>query len=159
MSVTGTWEEESAVWEVIQKDTPLHKGDIVRLNYQISGIMWLNLYQLDQIDKNLEGNPDFEVLNHSIPDEKNQMFWTVRVRHDSVVIVALIVAAILGACLTILLGPTLYFRGATRYIQAKTVAAEKGVTLEEATVGEQALQIGLAAVAVIVAWAWLKGKK
>lgn len=161
-------EEETAIWESIQQDTPLYKDDVVRLYFQLSGIMWLELYQLDQIDKKLEGNPDFEVLNHSIPDEKNLMFWTVRVRHNSPVVVALVVAAILGVCITCLWGPQLYFKGATRYLQAKVEAKEKGVEdkdwsifrdlFGDLNIGEESLQVALAVIAVIVAWSWLKGK-
>lgn len=151
-------EEETAIWESIQQDTPLYKDDIVRLHFQVHGFWWLSLYEIDQIDKKLEGNPDFEVLNHSLPDENNIMFWTVRVRHDSPVIAYLIAATILGVCATWLLGPVLHAIGYERRIKAAIAAKKAGVDNEEPTLGEQALQIALAAVAVIVALSWLKGK-
>jgi len=42
----------------------------------------LAAYQIDQIDGKLEGNPDFEVLNHTYPDDENRMHWTCRVKHN-----------------------------------------------------------------------------
>ena len=148
-------------WEYISPDQALEKDDVVRIWFEVSTVGPLAAYQIDQIDGKLEGNPDFEVLNHTYPDDENRMYWTCRVKHNPLtagaiaVVIASLAAVVAIAWMT--LKPYFY----ERVLKTKErIAKDIGTSILESEAqkwGDTAIKIGLAAVGIIVAMKWWKG--
>ena len=146
---TGTWTAEK--YEVITKDTELHAGDIVDLDFNIMSLfswdIW-NAVQLAAIEDRLEKDNRFTLVRHSYP-ENNVVTFRVRVDKSSPLAVAVLIAVIAGATVATAAFVWLTFREARRmFVEGGGKAAE---TLDLALV----LAI---VVAGLIGFRWLRRK-
>ncbi|MCJ7546799.1 MAG: hypothetical protein MUP30_08245 [Deltaproteobacteria bacterium] len=147
---TGTWTEEK--YEVISKDTELHVGDIVDLDFNIMSLfswdVW-NAVQLAAIEARLEKDDRFTLMRHSYP-ENNVVTFRVRVDKNPVA-VAVLIAVIAGATVATAAFVWLTFREARRmFVEAPTaaVAATSSLGL-----------IAVLALAGFIGFQWLRRRK
>ena len=145
---TGTWTEEK--YEVISKDTELHAGDIVDLDFNIMSLfswdIW-NAVQLAAIEDRLEKDNRFTLVRHSYP-ENNVVTFRVRVDKNPVAL-AVLIGIIAGATVATAAFVWLTFREARRmFVEGGGKAAE---TLDLALV----LAI---VVAGLIGFRWLRRK-
>lgn len=93
---TGTWTEEK--YEVISKDTELHVGDIIDLDFNIMSLFSWDVWQAVQlaaIEARLEKDNRFTLVRYSYP-ENNVVTFRVRVDKNPITLMVLI-AIIAGA--------------------------------------------------------------
>jgi len=145
---TGTWTAEK--YEVITKDTELHAGDIVDLDFNIMSLfswdIW-NAVQLAAIEDRLEKDNRFTLVRHSYP-ENNVVTFRVRVDKNPVAL-AVLIGIIAGATVATAAFVWLTFREARRmFVEGGGKAAE---TLDLALV----LAI---VVAGLIGFRWLRRK-
>ena len=57
-------------WIDIDKEKQLAAGDEIRLHFTVTGFTYLTAAQVALIERDLEKEPRFTVLRHSIPDSK-----------------------------------------------------------------------------------------
>lgn len=66
-------------WIVIDKDKPLKRGDIIQLDFNISGGLWLSSAEIAVIEWSLKDRDDWEIISNSLPSE-GRITFTVRVK-------------------------------------------------------------------------------
>jgi len=147
---TGTWTAEK--YEVITKDTELHAGDIVDLDFNIMSLfswdIW-NAVQLAAIEDRLEKDNRFTLVRHSYP-ENNVVTFRVRVDKNPVAL-AVLIGIIAGATVATAAFVWLTFREARRmFVEAPTAAV--------AATSSVGLIVALA-IAGFIGFQWLRRRK
>lgn len=135
-------------WIKIERNTELHAGDIVELDFALMSLfdwgMWYAM-QLAAIETALAKDSRFTLLSHTYPEEKVVTFKLKVIKNP--VTIAAISAIIIKASLGLLLV----------FIAAKLLVKEIRVSGKE--IGWTALQVGGAALAVVLGLVLLKKAK
>lgn len=138
-------------WVGIKENQPLHKGDIVKLDFMLMSLfdwdLWYGI-QMDLIEKRLDKDPRFTLLSTTYPEE-SQVTFKVRVDENPVTVLTII--AILSIGITIFLS----FIGAQLLVK-QVGSSAGGITEVTKEAGWTAVRIGLAVLLGMVGFIWLK---
>jgi len=125
-------------WIKIEKNTELHAGDIVELDFTLISLFDWHLWyamQLAAIEKRLEADPRVTLLSHTYPEEKVVTF-KVRINQNPITVLTII------ALLVVFGGVWMVFSQARKSVKTIEATGE--------AIGWTSIQVAGAALVVIL---------
>jgi hypothetical protein len=126
-------------WIKIERNTELHKGDIVELDFALISLFDWNLWfamQLSAIEDRLEADTRFTLLSHTYPEE-NLVTFKVKIDQNPVA-----VSAIIAIILVASFGIWVTFEQGRKLVREFAISGE--------AIGWSTMQIAGAALVVIL---------
>lgn len=135
-------------WIKIERNTELHVGDIVELDFVLISLFDWNLWyavQLAAIEKRIEADPRFTLLSHTYPEEKVVTF-KVKVNKNPVTVAAIIVLIVVAS-----VGIWISFDKGRLFLREVAVSGKE--------IGWTSIQVGASVLAVVLGLTLLKKAK